>query len=68
MKWGLGFVGPIKLAWKYTGNEYILVATNYAIKWVEVKALKINTTIVITKKNYECILTIFGCPLNIVTD
>jgi hypothetical protein len=63
-------VGSIKLAWKYTGNKYIIVsyATNYAIKWVEVKALKINTTIVITKNLYECILTMVGCPLTIVTN
>jgi hypothetical protein len=61
-------MGLIKLARRYTWNKYILVAIDYANKWVETKALKTNTTIVTTKFLYECIITKFGCPLTIVTD
>jgi len=68
MKWGLDFVGPIKSIGRYTWIKYIFVAIDYATKWVEVRALIINITIVITKKLYECILTRFGCPLIIVID
>ncbi len=68
MKWGLDFIGLNKSTWRVKGNKYILVTTEYATKWVEVKALKTNIAVVIAKFLYEYILTRFGCPLSIIID
>ncbi len=68
IKWGLDFVGSTKPTRRYTRNKYILVAIEYAIKWVETRALRSNTKTITTKFLYECILTRFRCPLTIVTN
>jgi hypothetical protein len=68
MKWGLYFIGPIKPIGRLARNKYILVAIDYATKWVKAKALKTNIVIVTTRFMYEYILIIFGCPLTIVTN
>jgi hypothetical protein len=66
VKWGLDFISSIKPTGRLTGNKFILVATYYATRWVEAKALRINIAIVTTRLLYEYILTRFGCPLTIV--
>jgi hypothetical protein len=68
MKWGIDFVGPIKVVGRYTRIKCILVSTDYATKWVEVRTLRTNIAAFKTKFLYECILTRIRCPLTIVTD
>jgi hypothetical protein len=67
MKWGLDFICLIKLVGRLTWNIFILVAIDYATKWVKEKAFKTNIVVVIAKFLYEYILTKFGCPLTIIT-
>jgi hypothetical protein len=56
MKWGLNYMCPIKPPACYTINQYIILATDYTTKWVEVKVLQDNTTINIVKFLYETLL------------
>jgi tRNA(Ile2) C34 agmatinyltransferase TiaS len=65
---GVDFIRPIKPTSCYSSNQYILIATNYATKWVEVRALCTNITIVIAKFLYNHIFIQFGYPLTIVTN
>jgi hypothetical protein len=67
-KWGLDFIGPISPTNKMSNNQYFLIAIDYATKWVEVRALHTNITIITTKFLYELIVTRFGCPLTVVAN
>ncbi len=49
-------------------NWYILIATNYAIKWVRAQALHTNIVIVTAKFLYKHFLTRFGFPSTIMTN
>ena len=67
MKWELDFVGPVKKT-RHTRKKYILVATNYATKWIEARALQTNSAQENAQFSYESVLTRFGCPLHLVSD
>ena len=44
--WGIDFMGPFS---NLFGNQYILVATDYVSKWVEVVPMRMNDNRVVIK-------------------
>jgi hypothetical protein len=54
----LDFMGPIKPTTKHIAIQYILMTTNYTIKWVEMKPLYDNTTKSTNKFLYGYIITL----------
>ena len=43
-KWGINFIGQINSPTWRTQAQYIILASDYLMKWVERKATKINET------------------------
>jgi hypothetical protein len=66
-KWGLDFIGPINPL-SSTGQVFILTTTNYFTKWVEVVPLKHSTDEQVISFLGNNIFSIFGLPLEIITD
>ena len=67
-RWGIDFVGPIHPTSQPGGLQYLLVATDYATKWAEVKATRDCTAHTVAIFLYENIFTRFGCPIEIISD
>lgn len=67
-KWGIDFASPIKPPARGSGAQYIIVATDYLTKWVEVKATTKNNARTTAIFLYENVFTRYGLPLEIVKD
>jgi hypothetical protein len=65
---GIRFHGPNQTHKQVYRKQIFLVVTNYATKWVEAKALRTNTTIMITKFICEFNFTWFGCLFTLVNN
>jgi hypothetical protein len=66
-KWGLDFIGPINPP-SLVGQVFILTATDYFTKWVEVVPLKHSTDDQVIYLLENNIFSRFGLPLEIITD
>ena len=67
-KWGIDFIGPIDPVAAKSRARYIILATDYATKWVEAIATKKNDAMTAAKFIFEYIIVRFGCPLELVSD
>lgn len=66
-KWGIDFIGPI-FPVSFRKNRYIILATDYATKWVEAKATRRNDAETSAEFIFENIIMRFGYPLELVSD
>jgi transposase InsO family protein len=63
----LDFIGEIHPQ-SSTQHKWILTATNYFTKWIEVVPTRQATDEIIIRFLEDNILSRFGCPVNIITD
>ena len=63
--WGIDFMGPFSI---FFSNEYILVAVDYASKWVEAVPSRTNDNKVFVIFLKENIISRFGAPRAIISD
>ena len=66
-KWGIDFVGPINPV-SSRRNRYIILATDYATKWVEAKPTRKNDVATAANFLFEDIMMRFRHPLELVSD
>ena len=66
-KWGVDFIGPINPI-SAQNKRYIILAIDYATKWVEARATMKNDALAATSFLFEEIMIRFGHPLELVSD
>jgi hypothetical protein len=66
-KWGIDFIGPISPV-SSQKKRYIILATDYATKWVEARATRKNDAQTSALFLFEEIMMRFGHPLELVSD
>jgi hypothetical protein len=66
-KWGIDFIGPISPV-SSQKKRYIILATDYATKWVKARATRKNDAQTSASFLFEEVMMRFGHPLELVSD
>ena len=66
-KWGVDFIGPIQPLGSQK-RRYIILATDYATKWVEARATRKDDADTSAQFLFDRIMMRFGVPLELVSD
>ena len=65
-QWGMDLVGPLNCT--PSGNQYIVVFTEYLSRWSEAKPLPDKSAMGVCGALVECVVSRFGCPETIISD
>ena len=66
--WAIDFIGPFPIPAKRIGVRYIITAVEYVTEWEEAEPVDTCSSEIAAKFIYENIITIFGCPLTLISD
>lgn len=65
-RWGIDFIGRLPITQR--GNQFIITAKDYGTRWPLAKAVPNQTAKTVAEFIYAEIVTVYGCPSEIVTD
>lgn len=65
-RWGIDFIGRLPVTER--GNQFIITAKDYGTRWPLAKAVPNQSAKTVAEFIYEEIVTVYGCPSEIVTD
>ena len=66
--WAIDFIGTFPIPAKRTGARYIITVVEYVIRWAEAEPVDSCSSEIAAKFIYENIITIFGCPITLISD
>lgn len=67
-KWAIDFICLINSLTHHTQESYIIMVTEYLMRWVEAALVRYYTTDTTTRFIFENIISRFGCPRSLISN